>query len=119
MGYRNVLFLVAAISVLALHGCYYDNEEELYPNNFCDTSNVTFNATVFPLVQTRCAIPGCHVTGSQSPNLTQAAEVLNIASNGNLRQFAVVDKSMPPTGPLPECDRLTIQTWLDAGAPNN
>lgn len=119
MGYRKVLFLFVSMGVLALHGCYYDNEEELYPNNFCDTANVTFNATIFPLIQSSCAIPGCHVTGAQSPNLSQAAEVLSIANNGNLKARVVLNKTMPPSGALPACDRAAIQSWLDAGAPNN
>lgn len=112
------LFLLILV-MPSLSGCYYDNEEELYPNSFCDTTNVTFSGTIFPLVQSRCAIPSCHVTGGQSPNLSQAAQVLTIASNGDLRTQAVVNRTMPPTGALPACDRTKIQIWLDAGAPEN
>ena len=112
------LFLILP-AMPPLSGCYYNNEEELYPNSFCDTTNVTFNATIVPLVQSRCAIPDCHVTGYQTPYLSQAAEVLAIANNGDLRTFVVVNKTMPPAGALPTCDRTKIQSWLNAGAPEN
>ena len=115
----NILLLVLAMMVLG--GCYYDNEEELYPSNFCDVTNVTFSGTIKPLIQTRCAIPGCHVTGGQSPDLSVAANIQQIASSGQLK-VRVIDRiapAMPPSGPLPGCEMLQIQAWLDQGAPNN
>ena len=44
------LLIIPLLALLA--GCYYDNEEELYANqgNNCDTTNVTFSGTVFPVI---------------------------------------------------------------------
>lgn len=110
---------ILCFSLLALTGCYYDIEEELYPGNFCDTGNITFSGTIKPLIQTRCALPGCHVTGAQSPDLTNDATIKSAADQGLIRQ-RVIDRQptvMPPTGALPPCELQQVQAWLDAGAP--
>ncbi len=115
----NIALLLPGMLLLA--GCYYDNEEELYPSNFCDVTAVTFSGTIKPLIQTRCAIPGCHVNGGQSPNLTVDANILGIAQNGDLHARVIqrASPAMPPTGPLPSCEMQQIQAWLDQGSPNN
>lgn len=116
---RYPYFLLAAI--LLLGGCYYDNEEELYPFSFCDTANVTWAGEIRPMVQLRCATPGCHVQGGQSPDLSTYAGVKAQADAGRI-QARVIDRvpsSMPPSGPLPSCDQLKLKRWLDAGAPEN
>lgn len=111
--------LLLALGILALPGCYYDNEEELYPNSFCDTTNVTWSGTIQPLVQTSCAIPGCHVPGSQSPDLSSYA---GVSANASAIRGVVVDGSpisMPPSGKLPACSQQAIALWVAAGAPQN
>jgi hypothetical protein len=107
------------IGIVTLVGCYYDNEEELYPGSFCDTSTVALASTIMPIIQARCAIPGCHVTGGQSPNLSTPEAVVTIGGNGQLNTVAVVNRSMPPSGPLSACEQLRIKAWIDAGSPNN
>lgn len=113
--------LLTALLALSLGGCYYDVEEELYPNRLCDVSNVTFSGTVQPLIQGNCAVPGCHVAGSQTPDLSTYAGIKAAADAGALVSRAVQgDPSpMPPTGLLPDCDRRRIEAWVNAGAPNN
>lgn len=118
---RTPLILLIATPALLLPGCYYDTEEELYPSTFCDTSAVTWSLTIQPLVETECAIPGCHVPGVQSPDLSTYAGVKAVADDGRLRGVTILGDPffMPPSGQLPSCKQQQIQTWLDAGAPNN
>ncbi len=110
------------IAVVALTGCYYDNEEELYPGE-CLVGDATlpgyWTSTVEPLVQTRCAIPACHVPGGDGPgDFTQYTNVKAAVDNGSFQQQVLIQRSMPPTGPLPACDLQKAQAWVDAGAPN-
>lgn len=118
---RSLLFLIPALALLA-PGCYYDNEEELYPNSFCDTANVTWSGTIQPLMQASCAIPGCHVPGGQSPDLSTYTAVKAKADDGGLRGVIIDGTPFfmpnPPVG-LPACDRLKVDAWLRAGAPQN
>lgn len=102
-------------------GCYYDVADELYPGNGgtanCDTTVTGYAAKVSPIISANCAIPGCHVTGGEPPDFTTYAE---IAANSSLiMQRAVVQKDMPPAGPLTSCDILAVQRWIDNGSQNN
>ena len=112
--------IVTIAPVLLLAGCYYDKEELLYPASFCDLTDVSYSATIGPLVQNSCATPGCHVAGGTGTgNFTSYAGVNAAVANGTLRSQVLVDRTMPPTGPLSDCDMQQIALWLDAGALNN
>ncbi len=110
-----------ALLAVALGGCYYDVEEELYPARFCDVTAVTYSGTIQPLLQGNCAVPGCHVAGGQSPDLSTYNGVRATAEQGLLEARAVLGtpSSMPPSGLLPDCDRRRLDAWIKAGAPNN
>jgi hypothetical protein len=117
---RYLLPLAVLLLLLAAQGCYYDNEEYLYPNSFCDTSAVTYTSTIAPLVQANCAVPGCHVPGGTGPgDFTSYIGVKAKVDNGSFRAVTIVNKSMPPSGPLSNCEQQQLSTWLDTGAPNN
>lgn len=115
----TVLFVMLAVSFLS--GCYYDNEEELYPlTAACETTNVTWAATVQPLIQARCATSGCHVSGGFGPgDFTQYTEVKAKVDDGRFQAEVIQAGSMPPSGRLAPCDLQKLQVWIDAGALNN
>jgi hypothetical protein len=109
--------LLAAALVLGSTGCYYDVEQELYPGTSCDLTNTTYSGAVEPIVSTNCAVPGCHVGGGVSPDLSTYAG-LN-ANVGAVEQRALITKNMPPSGALSSCDQQKLQLWIDNGATNN
>lgn len=118
--YRLVLTLFVMIALMAVNGCYYDKEDELYPNgpgSNCDTTQVTYAATIQPLIANRCAIPGCHVSGAQSPNLSTYTGLVNNITRVQVRALDL--KTMPPTGPISSCDISIIRKWINQGTPNN
>lgn len=121
MNRRLTFLLTVATGAICLPGCYYDNEEYLYPDTFCDTSAVTWSGTIEPLIQSSCAIPGCHVPGAESPTLTSYTAVKAIADDGRMRGVLILGTPafMPLNGKLPACDQTKVQVWLDAGAPEN
>ncbi|MDX1905679.1 MAG: hypothetical protein SF053_01495 [Bacteroidia bacterium] len=118
------LFLALA---LGLAGCYYDNEEELYPvlvgdPDPCDTATVTYATVIGPLLQTWCV--SCHTGSSAGGNIRLSTydEIKTQALNGSL--YGVTAQlsgysAMPKGGKLAACDIQRIKTWVDAGAPNN
>ncbi len=114
--YRTLVLCLLFVSILT--GCYYDNEDELYPNKSgCDTSNVTYSGIIKPLVDSRCAVPGCHVSGAQPPNLsTYTGLVTNI---DRVKVRALELKTMPAAGPLSQCEIDQMWIWINAGSPNN
>ena len=119
----RLTFLMGLSSLLFLTGCYNDNEQDLYPNkSTCDTTNVTYAATIAPIMQANCNT--CHGITQPSGNVvTENYEGLKIpALNGKLWPAVswTGSKNMPQNGSqLSSCDLAKINIWIKAGAPNN
>ncbi|MBL7733415.1 MAG: hypothetical protein JNM88_19765 [Chitinophagaceae bacterium] len=85
----------------------------------CSTvSNKAFAADVNPIIQSTCAISGCHASGSTNgPGaLTSYTEIFNARTN---IRSAVSSGRMPQTGSLSTSQKNSIICWIDGGAPNN
>jgi hypothetical protein len=111
------------ISSFSISGCYYDIEEELY-GGACDSSNVTYSATIKRLLVNYGCL-GCHVGGTPSGgiNLETHANVKAKVIDGTL--FGAINHS-PGFSPMPkggnkmsQCDINKVKAWIDAGTPNN
>lgn len=91
-------------------------------NNFsvdCSTvTNKAFAANVSPLIQSRCAISGCHAAGSgNGPGaLTTYAQIS--AASSRIRT-AVANGTMPQGSSLSTAEKNSIVCWIDSGSPNN
>lgn len=89
----------------------------------CDTVNVTYNASVAPVLKTYCV--GCHSAASPSAgiDLSTYAVVKVQAANGRLIgsiTHAVGYKPMPSaTSKLGSCEINQIQAWVTKGMLNN
>ena len=113
------------LSAILILGCTYNKEEELYPNTGnCNTSNVSFSATITPILQKYdCSL--CHSSVTQSGNISLANynNVKTQVNNGRL--FGAINhepgfSQMPQGGnKMNQCDISKVKAWIDAGAPNN
>ncbi|HAQ64541.1 MAG TPA: hypothetical protein DCR43_01585 [Bacteroidales bacterium] len=120
------LTLLVVLSLLTA-ACYRDNAEELYPqvpgSGNCDLSNVTYQATIAPVMASSCN--SCHSGATASGGVvTNTYEGLKIiALNGKLYgsvSHASGFSSMPQNGnKLSACNIDKIKTWIDAGALQN
>jgi len=92
-------------------------------NNYCDecdTTVYTYSGTIKAIIDQNCATSSaCHGNGSQYGALTTYAGVKARVDNQLIQKRAVVNQDMPPAGSMPDCDRLLIKNWIDAGAQNN
>ena len=117
--------VLASFILLAFSGCYYDVAEELYPadSQSCDTTTVTFNATIQPILQAQCMV--CHSAAANqgNVNLEGYAQVKTYADNGKLLgsvSFASGYSPMPQgSSQLSACSINKIRAWINKGAPNN
>ncbi|MCK9401292.1 MAG: hypothetical protein M0Q51_15040 [Bacteroidales bacterium] len=123
---KKLLIIVLVI----LSSCYYDNEEELYPDqpNDCDTTNITFSGTIFPLINNNCI--GCHGGSTPQGNVFLSDyATISAAANIPVGQFGSLygaishnpgNSAMPKNGTqLSDCNILKVKKWIDAGTPNN
>ncbi len=109
--------LIIATLIMTASGCYYDNLEELYPIQDCNTTNLTYDNGIKTLIDKSCATAGCHVAGTGRVMLTTYPEVKVIVDDGRLEDRVLIKKNMPPGIPLSECEMNQLQSWLNAGAP--
>ena len=117
--------ITVLIGVLTLSGCYYDNEEDLYPSlsNSCDTTNVTYSMTVAPIMQNNCN--QCHSQSIASGGIITVGynDLIIIVNSGRL--WGTINhlagySFMPKNGnKLSDCDIAKIGKWIHNGAPNN
>ncbi len=102
-----------------INGCYYDNAEELYPGSLnCDISNLSYDLVIKPIIDSNCAISGCHVSGTGRKDLSSYQGVKDVVDDGRLNQHVVVSKDMPPSGPLSTCNIAKIEAWIQDGGPS-
>lgn len=129
---KRILPLIVFGTVIALMlsvqtGCYYDNEDDLYPfTGMCDTTNVTLSGTVKPILQGTCY--ACHSASASGAagagiNLEDHNSLQGWANNGKLVCSTDHGNGCSPMpkggGRLPQCDIDKIKAWVDNGAQNN
>jgi mono/diheme cytochrome c family protein len=117
---KKILGLLLMASFLG--GCYYRNEDDLYP---CTASNITYTNTIKSIVDSRCV--SCHNgSGTTLPGLYDFRDY-NV-----LKRVALTDSvykavtgqfpgkpRMPYGGPyLSDCEISKIKTWVSNGAPH-
>lgn len=120
--YRITLF----IFVTSLLSC--SHEPILLP----DTPEVCFQEQVLPLINSNCAVPGCHSasSGGEEAPLTTYSEILNYVEPGKpnksklyetITANSILEESMPPKPriKLSSYQVSLISIWILQGAPNN
>ncbi len=117
-----IIFL-SSMSALIWSGCYYDNEEELYPFEPCETTNMSFTTDILPIFDLNCNV--CHATSQALGNVildTHAdvkKQVDAVRLLGAIRHengFSQMPQGQPQ---LTFCTIDKIASWVAAGAPNN
>lgn len=78
----------------------------------------TFSSDVFPITSTRCAVSGCHGSGSTNGpgELISYQQIFNARSD---IRAAVLSGVMPQGSSLSDAQLSALVCWIDSGAPNN
>jgi uncharacterized membrane protein len=119
---KTRLFFFMIIAAALIQSCYYDKEELLYPGSNaavdCTTINAKFSADIQPLMTSKCATSGCHdATAAGGLTLQNYTQISSVKDRINAR--AVVEKTMPSSGPLATAEINIIKCWIENGALNN
>lgn len=115
--YRITALLLCIVGLLS--ACYYDNEEELYPQGN-STLDLRY-ADIQPILQANCA--SCHMNGMKQGNVSLEAynDVKEWVDNGKLLCSIKHEAGcfpMPQGGAkLPRWDIDKIAAWINDGAP--
>lgn len=79
------------------------------------TSGISYAASIAPIIQSDCAISGCH-NGTQAPDFRVFK---NIQDNRAQIKTLTGNKTMPQGGALSQAEIDMIACWVDDGAPAN
>jgi len=123
-----VLSLAVSVSLMS---CYYDTEEELYPDSgsiVCDTVSVSYANDIVPILNSKCSYSGCHAGAN-------AAAGIPLETYAGVKEYIDADKarfissiiwdgnaSNMPKGAstkMIDCNINTIRAWINVGYPNN
>ncbi len=120
---KTLYLLLLLIPLLHMGACYYDAEDELYPEVVCDTTAVTYSGIVLPIIQQSCYTCHSEAANQGGVNIEGYPQIKAFVDNG-LLLGAIKHQSgfspMPKNSPkMPDCEILQIETWIDQGAQNN
>lgn len=119
-----ILMLIVGIGVT---GCYKD---VILPDTVADPDGppqaVSFKDEVAPMLNTKCALAGCHVTGSHKPYLMTAVSYQEIVNGGFVNTiipkesilYKMINGEMKEYIPS-ATDRQKVYDWIRNGVPNN
>ena len=121
--FNQIKLVFPCLIVMTFASCYYDNELELYGNEECNTSNISYSAFVEPVLETNCY--GCHSTSANQGgvNFEGHANLVSTLAAGRFEGAIRHDSGfspMPQGAPkLSDCTVDKIIAWIEDGALNN
>jgi len=121
---KSIYSIFFFLSIFA--SCTYYNEEELFPNEVCDTENITYQQDILPIFEKACY--SCH--SSNTPviyygnlNLENFDHIQKVVDDGQLLRnikHELDGLPMPQGGAkLSDCNIAKIEKWIIQGIPNN
>lgn len=122
--------ILVPICMLLLVGCYYDKEDQLYPQpstgggSGCDTTNLSYATDIEPIMSTNCAIAGgCHDATAKSFGY-DLSNYDGVKAAGGIARFLGAIKHESGISPMPkgraklgDCEISKVSAWINAGMP--
>ena len=121
--YTGLMFVIG----LGLTGCYRD---VIFPDVAVDPDGppqpVSFSTDLAPLLNSSCALAGCHVSGGHKPYMTAGISYLEIVNGGFVNTsipkestiYKMINGEMRTYMPS-AVNRQKLYDWIRNGAPNN
>jgi hypothetical protein len=124
---KRLLVYTAVLAAFGLIGCYKD---VILPDAVIDPDGppqaVSYNADIKPMLNTKCALAGCHVSGAHSPYLNTDISYNQIVNRGFVNTivpkqsilYIKINSDMKEYIPA-AVDRQKVYDWIRTGAQNN
>ena len=100
-----------------MSACISENAEDLSNKQPC--GETSYENDIKPVLETNCALSGCHAGNNGLPDFTDKSEVFD---NAAAIKFRTSNRTMPPSSSgltLTNNEIKSIECWVDAGAPDN
>jgi len=121
--YTGLMFVIG----FGMSGCYRD---VIFPDVAVDPDGppqpVSFSTDLAPLLNSSCALAGCHVSGGHKPYMTSGISYLEIVNGGFVNTsipkestiYKMINGEMRTYMPS-AANRQKLYDWIRNGAPNN
>jgi hypothetical protein len=126
---KKILIYIGVVFMMGfgLAGCYKD---VILPDTVADPDGppqaVSFATDIAPMVNSKCALSGCHVSGSHKPYMATGLSYQEIVNGGFVNTVIPKESTIYKmiNGEMREyipsaADRQKIYDWIRNGAPNN
>lgn len=115
---KTIKFLLFSISfmLVVLPACKKEKKEDVID---CTGVSPSYNSEIKPIISANCLSSGCHNAGSSNGDYTTYNGLKAVAASGVLESRVIINKTMPPSGPLSLDNRKKIKCWISSGALNN
>ena len=121
----NYTLLISLLVILGFSDCYYDNEDELFPNAGidCDTTSISYTDDILEILNFRCF--SCHEDGIAGDGIIfkEYNELKVLVENGKLLGSIKHNPCCSPMpkddNQLPDCEINKVEAWIRDGALNN
>lgn len=117
---KKLTYLFLGMAMTLLMACNSENEEDLQPDDdTCQDNNATLSDHIIPIINTNCAVQGCHVSGTGRVDLRVKKNIIKNAAT--IRSFTQNGIMPPPqTGNmLTAQQKEDIFCWVENGAMDN
>jgi cytochrome c5 len=114
----RLLISVAVVCILSVISCKTTKPKAASGNKAAEPSKVvlTYNGSIKNIIDNNCT--SCHNNPEKKKgDFTNYAGLKFKTDNGTFKDRVIVQKDMPPRGPLSDEDYNTLKRWLEAGAP--
>ena len=124
---RLSLFFAVFVLILSfVVSCYYDNEEALYPSfgTACDTSDVTFSATIIPVLSNNCLSCHSNATAAAAGNNIRLEDYADVRARavavaGSIKHTGTYSPMPKNGGKLKTCSITQFDIWVRKGMLND
>lgn len=124
MKFKDWKYFSVLLVFLGITACTKDNISPTIPTNVdCSSLMASYANDIQPIMNSSCAISGCHVAGFSSGDFTNYSGLKAKVDDGTVKNRTIVQMNMPPansTGPTLTTAQLDLlNCWIEAGAPEN
>jgi len=119
-------YFIVALAIVAIYStsCYYDNEEELYPQlNACNTDSMSYANNIVPILTDYCL--SCHSASANQGgvNMEGYNQVITYVTDERFLKSIQHDSGVSPmpknAAKMDSCTIAKVAAWIDQGALNN
>ena len=122
-----ISFAIVFFAISLWNACTYEKGKPIAPvtSDACDTAVYKYSGVISDIIQTNCAIQGCHdgSTGLGGVTLTSYEEVkAKVDDNRLIARMLDLNGSggqwngMPQSGKLPDTTLAKVQQWITEGS---